>query len=134
MKINRQNAILAANQIGPGIQFRGSISNGGNHPPRNRIEVMPDIRIMLAYSPRKNRAKAMPEYSTLYPATSSASASGKSNGWRLVSARVEMKKTTAIGNSGITNHRSRCASTIADKFSEPTQSSTVMITKPMDTS
>ena len=34
------------------------------------------------------------------PATSSDSASGKSNGGRLVSANAEIKKMTNIGNSG----------------------------------
>ena len=34
------------------------------------------------------------------PATSSDSASGRSNGGRLVSASAEMKNTTNIGNSG----------------------------------
>ena len=53
---------------------------------------MPHIRIMLAYSPRKNSAKVIDEYSTLKPATSSDSPSGRSKGARLVSARVEMKK------------------------------------------
>jgi len=40
------------------------------------------------------------EYSTLYPATSSASASGKSNGLRLVSAKIEIKKIKHKGNKG----------------------------------
>ena len=43
----------------------------------------------------------MDEYSTMKPATSSDSASGRSNGGLFVSANAEMKKTTNIGNSGI---------------------------------
>jgi hypothetical protein len=46
---------------------------------------------MLAYSARKNSAKAMPEYSTWKPATISDSPSATSNGARLVSATPEMK-------------------------------------------
>jgi hypothetical protein len=42
---------------------------------------------MLPYSERKKRANAIEEYSTLYPATNSASASGKSKGDLFVSAR-----------------------------------------------
>ena len=57
-----------------------------------------------------------------------------SKGWRLVSARVEIKKITAIGNSGTTNQRSFCARTMSDRFSEPAISSTVMMMKPMETS
>ena len=53
---------------------------------------------MLAYSARKNRAKRMPLYSVWKPPVSSCSASGRSNGARLVSAIPPMKKITkAIG-------------------------------------
>jgi hypothetical protein len=48
--------------------------------------------IILPYSPKKNIAKRIAEYSRLYPATISASASGKSNGARLVSAMPPIKK------------------------------------------
>src|SRR5690349_14766833 len=83
------------------------------------------------------------------PATSSDSASTRSNGGRLVSASAEMKKMMNIGNSGSQYQFSTvsqgspisvaspcvfCASTIADRLSEPTQSSTVMMTKPIETS
>src|SRR3990172_5482103 len=76
----------------------------------------------------------MAEYSRKKPATSSDSPSGRSNGDRFVSARVETKKITNMGSSGTANHKPFCARTMSVKFSEPTQSSTVMITKPMDTS
>ena len=46
---------------------------------------------MLAYSARKKIAKPMPEYSTMWPATISASPSTTSNGWRLVSATAEIR-------------------------------------------
>jgi hypothetical protein len=36
------------------------------------------IKSILAYSPRKKKAKVIAEYSILYPETNSASASGKS--------------------------------------------------------
>ena len=41
---------------------------------------------MLMYSARKKSANFMAEYSVWYPATSSVSASGRSNGRRFVSA------------------------------------------------
>ena len=41
---------------------------------------------IATYSPRKKRANLKPEYSVWYPATSSDSPSGRSNGERLVSA------------------------------------------------
>jgi len=59
---------------------------------------------MLLYSARKNIAKIMDEYSVLYPATSSASASVKSKGVRFVSANIEIKKIIAQGNNGKINH------------------------------
>jgi len=72
--------------------------HGANHPPKNRIANNADINIILPYSPRKNIAKIIEEYSKLYPATISASASGKSNGALFVSAKIETKKIPAIGN------------------------------------
>src|SRR5579862_5527705 len=47
---------------------------------------------MLAYSAMKNEANFMELYSVWKPATSSFSASGKSNGTRLVSAKAEIRK------------------------------------------
>ena len=73
------------------------------------------------------------------PATSSDSASSRSKGGRLVSASAEMKKITNIGKSGSqyqpnSPKRPSCASTMALRLSEPAQSSTVMMTKPIETS
>src|SRR6185312_10855450 len=73
------------------------------------------------------------------PATSSDSASTRSNGGRLVSASAEMKKMTNIGRSGSQYQpnmpkRVSCAATMADRFSEPAHNRTVMITKPIETS
>jgi hypothetical protein len=46
---------------------------------------------IFKYSPKKKNAKGMDEYSTLYPATNSASASGKSNGALFVSIKIHIK-------------------------------------------
>jgi hypothetical protein len=56
------------------------MANGGYQAPRNRRVLLEDLRRILLDSARKNRANPLPEYSTLYPETSSASASGRSNG------------------------------------------------------
>ena len=56
---------------------------------------------MLAYSAMKNAANFMLEYSVWNPATSSFSASGRSNGTRLVSANAAIMKRiklTICGN------------------------------------
>lgn len=81
------------------------MSNGACQPPKNRIVVIELISIMLPYSPKKNKPKVKAEYSTLYPATNSASASGKSNGALLVSANVEIKKIKNIGKWGMIYHK-----------------------------
>jgi len=78
-------------------------SSPGNHPPKYNITITADIRSILLYSPKKNIAKIIDEYSTLYPATNSASASGKSNGALFVSASIEIKKIIAQGSKGKMN-------------------------------
>jgi hypothetical protein len=80
-------------------------------------------------------AKIIDEYSTLYPATNSASASGKSKGARFVSANIEMKNMIAHGNNGKTNHTVRsCAATISVKFNDPASKITGKIKRPKETS
>src|SRR3546814_3586399 len=89
------------------MQGKGAKGDGGSQPPRNRIDVIALMRIMFAYSPRKNRAKVIAEYSMKKPATSSDSPSGRSQGERLVSARVDTKKITNIGSMGSQNQLNR---------------------------
>jgi hypothetical protein len=78
--MNNNKAIFKTNQIKPGILYKKLSSRGGYHPPKKNIVIVELAKIMFAYSPKKKRAKGIDEYSTLYPETSSASASGKSNG------------------------------------------------------
>src|SRR6201985_1260127 len=94
---NRKNA-LSTNQITPGIQVNGGIGNGGNHPPRNRIVPIAHIVPIATYSPSMNIMYGVEPYSTMKPATSSDSASTRSNGGRVVSASADMKNTTNIGS------------------------------------
>lgn len=72
----------------------------GAPPPKKSITLTRFIIIILAYSPIKNNANGAPAYSTLYPDTSSDSPSVRSNGARLVSARVEMYHITNRGRRG----------------------------------
>jgi hypothetical protein len=62
---------------------------------------MVEIAIILVYSARKRKVKLMAECSVMNPATSSLSASGRSNGARLVSARAEIKARIATGQRGM---------------------------------
>src|SRR5579863_6332016 len=135
---NTKNA-LSTNQTMPGIHVKGTTGNGGSQPPRNRIVHIAHMVQTATYSPSMNIMYGVEPYSTMKPATSSDSASTRSNGGRLVSANAETKKTTSIGNSGSQYQRNSphgwfCASTMADRLREPTHSSTVMMTKPIETS
>ena len=87
---SKSRSVFSAYQTPPGTQIKGAIESGACHPPKKRTTRKADIKIMFAYSPRKNKANPIEPYSTLYPATSSASASGRSKGARLVSAKHEM--------------------------------------------
>src|SRR5690606_38512735 len=138
---------LSTNQITPGTQVKGAKSKGGSQPPRNRIVVIAHISTMATYSPRKNSRNGVEEYSIMWPATSSDSASTRSKGGRFVSASAEMKKMTNMGKRPSQCQSSRvlgrpsqvprpvcCASTIWDRLSEPTHSSTEMMMKPIEIS
>src|SRR4051812_456256 len=105
------------NQTTPGTRVNGQIEIGGGQPPKNSTANSPESMITFIYSPRKNRRNGVEEYSTMKPATSSDSASRRSNGGRWVSASVETKNTIAIGNRMVNrNQPCACASTMADRF------------------
>jgi len=99
-----KNIVLNAKFIVSGTQVKGIKLKKGFHPPKKRIVVIEEIKIILLYSAKKNKANPIAEYSTLYPDTSSASASGKSNGCLFVSANAHIKKSTKTGNKGNANH------------------------------
>src|SRR3954466_15200770 len=133
------NRHFRVNQMTPGTQVSGAIGYGGTHPPMNRMVIMAHRVAIATYSPSMNIMYGVEPYSTMKPATSSDSASTRSNGGRFVSASAEMKKMMNIGNSQSQYQPSRphlvfCASTMSVMRNEPTQSSTVMITKPIETS
>src|SRR5438445_154822 len=138
---------FSTNQMTPGTQVKGAKSKGGSQPPRNRMVANAHISTMATYSPRKKSRNGVEEYSTMWPATSSDSASTRSKGGRFVSASAEMKKMMNIGNSAsqfqsrkVLGRPSRvpippcCDSTISLRLSEPAVSSTVTMTKPIETS
>jgi hypothetical protein len=72
-----------------------------NQPPKNIITVNTLINIIDPYSARKNSAKPILAYSTLKPDTNSDSASGKSKGALLVSAKIEISHIKNSGKRGI---------------------------------
>jgi len=89
--------------------------------PRKRIVERVFMRRILAYSARKNKAKGPPAYSTLNPETSSDSPSVRSNGARLVSARVEMYHMAARGQAGTTSQMLSCDELNACSENPPTK-------------
>src|ERR1700742_4200987 len=123
---------LSRNQMMPGTRLKGAMLSGGSQPPRNRMLISPHSIMMFIYSARKNIRNGVEEYSTKKPATNSLSASSRSKGGRWVSARDETKKITSMGNSSEKKFQCRMvqmpvvdwAWTMADRFSEPANSST----------
>src|SRR5450759_860999 len=123
MKMNRKMHSLATNHsIGsqPALAQLNRLSGqGARHPPRNSVVATAETVIMLMYSARKNIANFSEEYSVWKPPTSSLSASGRSNGARLVSPTQEMPEITHESWTAMINHRLRWASTIWLVDSEP---------------
>src|SRR5581483_7810620 len=146
--MKNRKASLSRNKKMPKTgRLNGAILIGDSQPPRNRMLINPQSSMTFMYSARKKSRKGPEEYSTKKPATSSDSASKRSKGGRWVSARDEMKKITSIGNRIEKTFQFRNANqfmnpalltswarTISETFKEPANSSTVMITKPIETS
>lgn len=72
--------------------------------PINTIVERAFMRMIFIYSAMKNNANGPAAYSTLNPETNSDSPSVRSNGARLVSARVEINHIMASGQAGIKSH------------------------------
>src|SRR5690242_15786794 len=96
MKTNSRISTLVSHHSSghqPVLSTPWSISVNGQvirQPPRNSVVQTADTVIMLMYSARKNIANLNDEYSVWKPPTSSDSASGRSNGARLVSPTAEI--------------------------------------------
>src|ERR1700726_1040675 len=99
--MNRKVHILAVNQstghhpvLAPAHMFSGQ---GACQPPKNMTVASDETVIMLTYSASMNIANFSDEYSVWNPATSSPSASGKSNGALLVSPTITDRKSVVSG-------------------------------------
>src|SRR5580765_4325475 len=115
MKKNSSTNSLAKNHR----NLSESGRNGPFQPPRNNVTAIEQMVMMLAYSPRKNSPNFMLEYSVWNPATSSDSASPRSNGVRFVSANaVIMNIKKATGWNAMNQTRS-CAFTMSTIDSDP---------------
>ena len=96
MKTNITKTDFKANQK----EESGKPGTKDNQPPKNKIAVRTDIRMIWPYSAKKNKAKTIAEYSTLKPETNSDSPSAKSKGALLVSAKAETKNIIKAGKRG----------------------------------
>src|SRR5690349_14401603 len=114
---------LAVNQsTGHQPEFAPSHSDSGHgarQPPRNSVVASAQTVTMLMYSARKNIANLNDEYSVWNPPTSSDSASGRSNGARLVSPTIEIVNTMKLGISSSTNQALSWALTMSVVDSDP---------------
>jgi len=126
--------VLIANQKEAGIWSKKNKEVKGKYPPKNKIVIKIDIKIILEYSAKKNKAKDMAEYSTLNPDTSSDSPSVKSKGVRFVSANADTKHIINTGIMGKMNQIVDWDSIILVILKEPTQLIIVKIITPNDTS
>jgi len=98
MKKNKIKDVLKPSEKG----YKNEKKELNNQPPRNNKTVKRLIRIIEPYSAKKNKAKPILAYSTLKPETNSDSASGKSKGARLVSAKILIRNIRNNGKKGIT--------------------------------
>src|SRR4051794_31954299 len=113
MKIETSTKTLSRNHSGP------SGAHGPCQPAKNNVTASADSVIMLTYSAVWNRPQRMPLYSVWYPATSSVSASGRSNGGRLVSAITAKKKTSIPASCGMKNQIvAPCLLTMSTRLSD----------------
>src|SRR4051794_32491390 len=106
----------------PVLSTLWSISDSGQgarHPPRNKVVASAETVVTLMYSARKNIANLIDAYSVWKPATSSVSASGRSNGARLVSPTIATMYMRKDGISGSAYQRCDCAATISLVDSDP---------------
>src|ERR1700690_1665942 len=87
-KLNPGNSENTKSQVSP-VSVLGK---GRNHPPSHKVTAIDDTAIIAAYSPSMKSDQRKPLYSVWKPAVNSDSASGKSNGARLVSATMAMAK------------------------------------------
>src|SRR3569623_913321 len=98
--MKNMNRSFSENQTMPGTQLNGGRSIDGSQPSMKRIAPIAHIVVIATNSPSMNNRYGVEPYSTMKPASSSDSASTRSNGGRFVSASAVTKKTTIIGKSG----------------------------------
>src|SRR3954471_1748683 len=105
--------------------------HGARHPPRNSVVASAATVVTLMYSARKNIANLIEAYSVWNPATSSVSASGRSNGARFVSPTIATRYIRKDGISGRAYHSLACEATISLVDSDPEYRKTAASASPI---
>src|SRR5213083_226103 len=113
MKKETMRKSLMKNQSGPSGAY------GPCQPAKKSVTASAESVIRLMYSAVWKSPQRMPPYSVWYPATSSVSASGRSNGGRLVSAIIAKKKTSSPASCGMKNQIvAPCLLTMSTRLSD----------------
>src|SRR2546429_4824987 len=129
MNTDTKMKTLSRNQRGPSGAY------GPCQPAKKSVTASAESVIMLMYSAVWKRPQRMPEYSVRYPATSSVSASGRSNGARDDSAVPAKKKQTRPTNCGAANGRNEpCLCTMSTSESDPLRITTPRTASASETS
>src|SRR3989449_9333037 len=99
---------------------------GPCQPPNQSVVTIDETTVTFPYSESASIVpQRMPEYSVSHPATSSDSASGRSNGVRFVSARAEMKyRANENGSTSTFTSGPACERVMSTIDSEPTTRTT----------
>src|SRR5205807_4781512 len=92
-KYTRRTNHTSSGTIGTGIPPTERVAKTGPlQPPRYRIAIRADAASIRSHLNAKTMPNRIPLYSVVQPTTSSASASGMSNGTRSISAIIETVK------------------------------------------
>src|SRR5688572_15418008 len=111
------------------------VVNGMSQPPKNSVAISALDVAMFAYSEIGNIENFIALYSVWYPAMSSDSASGRSNGNRFVSANAAtMKMKNAIVRLTTFHPPYACCVMIAPRVTFPASSSTGIVESPSEIS
>ena len=106
-----------------------------SQPPKKSVVIMAHTVTTLAYSAMKKNENFIALYSVWYPAISSDSASGRSNGSRLVSAKPAIGKMKNERKRGITYQSPACCcATMVLKLTLPDMRRTGIRLSPIATS
>src|SRR5688500_83914 len=109
--------------------------NGTSQPPKNSVAISALAVTMLQYSAIGKRENFIALYSVWYPAMSSDSASGRSNGSLLVSAKAAtMKMKKAMVRLTTFHPPYACWFTIEASVTFPARSSTGIVDNPIEIS